>query len=120
MSGSDEVDAYIASLPESKQKWMSDIRAWARAAAPDATEVITYKMPGLKTGKKFLISYDAFKKHYSIFPGSEGVHKALGTDIEPFLTGKGTISFTEEKPLSEGQITSIVKARMAEIEAEGR
>jgi uncharacterized protein YdhG (YjbR/CyaY superfamily) len=113
-----EVDDYIAGLPEAKQSTMRNVRQWVREAAPDADEVITYKMPGFKISGRFLVSYDAYKNHYSIFPGSDGVARAMGTDIEPFLTGKGTISFTGEKPLTETQVKGIVKARLVEVEAE--
>lgn len=113
-----EVDDSLAGLPAEKQVRMRELRTWIKAAPPEADEVITYKMPGFKQDGKFLVSYDAFKSHYSIFPGSEGVHKAMGTDIEPFLTGKGTIGFTNEKPLTESQVMQIIKARIAELARE--
>jgi hypothetical protein len=55
------VDTYISGLPAEKQEPMRQLRATIHAAAPDADEVITYKMPGFKAGKAFLVSYDAFK-----------------------------------------------------------
>jgi hypothetical protein len=42
----------------------------------------------------------------------------MGTDIEPFLTGRGTISFTDERPLTEKQIKTIVKVRLEEVARE--
>jgi uncharacterized protein YdhG (YjbR/CyaY superfamily) len=115
---SHNVDMYISSLPEAKQARMNELRAWIRAAAPDADEVITYKMPGFKLGGRFLVSYDAYKNHYSLFPSSQGVQRALGTEIEPFMTGKGTISFTDERPLTRNQVTRIIQARVDEVRAE--
>jgi len=117
MSASD-VDEYMAGLPEAKQARMRDLRAWIKAAAPAAEEVITYKMPGFKQNGKFLVSYDAYKNHYSLFPASEGVEKSLGTEIEPFVTGKGTISFTDEKPLSQSMVKQIIEARLKELGGE--
>ena len=49
------VDAYIDGLPADKQEPMRQLRATIRAAAPDADEVITYKMPGLKARGSFLV-----------------------------------------------------------------
>ncbi|HYI21313.1 MAG TPA: DUF1801 domain-containing protein [Candidatus Limnocylindrales bacterium] len=115
---SQEVDDYMAGLPAQKQTRMRELRAWIKAAAPEAEEVITYKMPGFKLNGKFLVSYDAYKNHYSLFPASEGVEKALGTEIEPFVTGKGTISFTEEKPLTQAMVETIIKVRLKEVRGE--
>ncbi len=110
-----EVDSYIAGLAPAKQARMSELREWIRAAAPEADEVITYKMPGFKLNGKFLVSYDAFKSHYSLFPASDGVEKTLGTEIEPFVTGKGTISFTDAKPLTRAMVETIIKVRVEEV-----
>ncbi len=115
---SQEVDDYMAGLPDAKQARMRELRAWIKAAAPEAEEVITYKMPGFKLNGKFLVSYDAYKNHYSLFPASDGVEKALGTEIEPFVTGKGTISFTDDKPLTQAMVETIIKVRLAEVRRE--
>ena len=72
------VDEYLAALPAEQAAWMQTLRETIRAAAPTADEVITYKMPGCKTHGRFLVSYDAFKRHYSLFPASDGVIRELG------------------------------------------
>ena len=113
-----EVDDYITALPAHKQARMGELRGWIKAAAPQAEEVITYKMPGFKLNGKFLVSYDAYKNHYSLFPASEGVEKSLGTEIEPFVTGTGTISFTDETPLTQSMVETIIKVRLTEVSGE--
>ena len=40
--------------------------------------------------------------------------EALGDEIAPYHTGKGTIRFTADRPLSEGLVTRIVKVRLEE------
>lgn len=94
---------------------LEQLRAQIKAAAPDADEVISYKMPAFKWQGKLLVSYDAFKEHFSLFPASEGVRRALGAEIEPYLSGKGTIRFTLDMPLSPRMVKGIVKARLEEI-----
>lgn len=96
---------------------MALLRATIRAAAPDATEVITYNMPGFKTHGRFLVSYDAFKRHYSLFPASEAVVNGLGEEIRPYLAGRGTIRFASSEPIPVDLVTRIVKIRLAEDEA---
>jgi uncharacterized protein YdhG (YjbR/CyaY superfamily) len=93
---------------------MTAIREAIRAAAPDADEVITYKMPGFKTNGRFLVSYDAYKRHYSLFPASDPVVKQLGAEIEPFLAGRGTIRFPADRPIPVDLVSRIVTIRVAE------
>ena len=112
------VDEYLAALPADRRGPMEDLRRTIRAAAPDAAEVITYKMPGFKLNGRFLVSYDAFKRHYSLFPSSDPIVDALGDRVRPFVAGKGTLRFPADKPLPLDLITEIVKIRVAENAAE--
>jgi len=112
------VDEYLAALPADRRGPMEDLRRTIRAAAPDATEVITYKMPGFKRNGRFLVSYDAFKQHYSLFPSSDPIIGALGDRVRPYLAGKGTLRFPADQPLPLDLITEIVKIRVAENDAE--
>jgi uncharacterized protein YdhG (YjbR/CyaY superfamily) len=112
------VDEYFAALPADRRGPMSDLRRTICAAAPDAAEVITYKMPGFKLNGRFLVSYDAFKRHYSLFPSSDPIVQALGDRVRPYVAGKGTLRFPADKPLPLDLITEIVKIRVAENAAE--
>ena len=114
------VDEYLARLPEDRRADMALLRATIRAAAPDATEVITYKMPGFKAHGTFLVSYDAFKRHYSLFPASQVVVDELGEAIQPYLAGRGTIRFPVSRPIPTDLVTRIVKARLAEVAGRSR
>ena len=111
---SSEVDAYIAKLPDDRRGPMQELRETIRAAAPEAEEVITYKMPGLKLGNRFLVSYDAYKQHYSLFPSTDPMIAALGAELTPYLRGRGTISFPADKPLPLDLIRRIVENRVTE------
>ena len=118
--GAVTVDEYIARLPEDRREAMSLLRRTIRAAAPDATEVITYKMPGFKAHGTFLVSYDAFKRHYSLFPASQVVVDEVGDAIQPYLAGRGTIRFPASRPIPADLVTRIVKARLAEVAGRSR
>ena len=108
------VDEYLAVLPEDRRAAMQALRETIRAAAPDAVELISYQMPAFKTHGQFLVSYAAFKKHYSLFPASEAVVEALGDELTPYLAGKGTIRFPANEPIPLATVTRIVKVRLAE------
>jgi len=112
-----EVDEYLAALPADRRGPMEILRAAIKAAAPGATEVISYNMPAFKTHGQFLVSYDAYKRHYSLFPASGAVVEALGDEIAPHLAGRGTIHFRAGEPIPTDVVRRIVEIRVAENEA---
>src|SRR4051812_17111166 len=85
------------------------------AAAPDATEGISYSMPAFLLGGKGLVCYAAFKDHYSLFPMSGAVVEEHAVELGGRVTGKGTIQFRYEERLPVGLVKKIVKARAAEL-----
>jgi uncharacterized protein YdhG (YjbR/CyaY superfamily) len=115
MAGPTTIDEYLATLTDAQRAGVEAMRRAVTAAAPEASEAIAYAMPALRShGDRFLVSYAAFKRHYSLFPASEGVETQLAGEIEPYLTGKGTISFKAAEPLPLDLIGRIVRIRWAE------
>ena len=115
------VDDYLASLPEDRRAGVEEIRRTVRAAAPNATETIAYNMPAFRShGGQFLVSFAAYKAHYSLFPASDAVVEALGVEVQPYLAGKGTIQFPASRPIPVRTVAKIVKIRLAENAAQER
>jgi uncharacterized protein YdhG (YjbR/CyaY superfamily) len=109
------VDEYLAILPEDRRAVMEELRRTIRAAAPEATETIAYQMPAFRShGGLFLVSYAAYKVHYSLFPANGAVTEALGENLAPYLSGKGTIRFRADRPIPLALVTKIVTVRLAE------
>jgi len=112
------VEDYLSALPGDRRAVMEELRATIRAAAPEATESIAYDMPALRSdGGQFLVSYAAYKRHYSLFPASGAVVEALGDELTPFLSGKGTIQFPASAPIPLPLVRRIVETRVAESAA---
>jgi uncharacterized protein YdhG (YjbR/CyaY superfamily) len=114
------VDAYLAGLPEDQRAVLETIRKAITAAAPGATEVISYQMPAYKLDGRFLVSFAAFKNHCSLFPASGAVREVLGKELEPYFSGKGTLRFTVDKPIPAALVKKIVKTRIEENAAAKR
>jgi len=109
------IDEYLAALPDDRRGPMAQIRAAIREGAPDASEVIAYGMPAFRShGRQFMVSFDAYKAHYSLFPASAAVEDACGDELTPYLAGKGTIRFPADRPLPTELITRIARIRFAE------
>jgi uncharacterized protein YdhG (YjbR/CyaY superfamily) len=115
------IDDYIAGLPLERRAPMDVLRNAIREAAPDATETIAYKMPAYRShGGQFLVSFDAYKHHYSLFPATDPMIETLGAEIAPYLAGKGTIRFPADRPIPTDLVRRIVEIRVAENEARRR
>ena len=112
------VDEYMAALPEERRTVMEQLRRTIRAAAPQATEAIAYNMPAFRVDGRFLVSYEAFKHHYSLFPWSDRMLEELGEALQPYAVGKGTIRFAADEPIPLELVTRIVEIRNLEVAAE--
>lgn len=112
------VDECLAGLPADRRDVMEQLRRAIRAAAPDAAEVITYNMPGLRLGGRFLVSYEAYRRHYSLFPWSDAMLAELGDELRPYAVGRGTIRFTADAPIPLELVARIVEFRHREVSRE--
>ncbi|HEY6121114.1 MAG TPA: DUF1801 domain-containing protein [Pyrinomonadaceae bacterium] len=105
------VDQYIARVPDAVRKRFTALRAAIRSAVPKgATEVISYRIPAFKQDR-ILVWFAAFSKHCSLFPTAEVIEK-FKTELKDLSTSKGTIHFPNDKPLPIALIKKMVKARI--------
>jgi uncharacterized protein YdhG (YjbR/CyaY superfamily) len=108
------VDDYLAALPEEARATLEKLRKTIKAAAPKATEGISYQMPMYKQNG-MLVGFAAFKNHCSFFPGAKPV-QTFKDELKAYKTSKGTIQFPVGKPIPAGLVKKIVKSRIAENE----
>jgi uncharacterized protein YdhG (YjbR/CyaY superfamily) len=106
------IDEYIALFPEEIQLKLQEIRAAIHAAAPEAEERISYRMPAFAQ-KGILVYFAAWKDHIGFYPTSSGT-QAFRQELSVYEYSKGTIKFPLEKPLPLDLISRIVKFRVAE------
>lgn len=107
------VDERLARLSDGPRAAMETLRATIKAAAPEASEAISYGMPAFKEQGKGIVCYDAFKDHYSLFPMGGSAFDAIPA-LLPFRTGKGTIRFEYDQPLPVALVKQLVEFRIAE------
>jgi uncharacterized protein YdhG (YjbR/CyaY superfamily) len=118
MAKFESVDEYMAGLPDDRRAVMEQLRSTIRVAAPEATEVISYNMPALRLNGRFLVSYEAFKRHYSIFPWTERMVAELGDAVKPYAVGKGTLRFPADEPIPLDLVTRIIEIRNRDVAGE--
>ena len=111
----DPIDTHFAKIEPKQRAELERIRKVIKQTAPEAEEQISYGMPAFKYKKKYLIAYDAFKDHLSIFPGSEAIAD-LHDKLAMFKVSKGTIQFTLDNPIPESVIKEVVLHRIKSID----
>jgi uncharacterized protein YdhG (YjbR/CyaY superfamily) len=109
------VDDYLAALPEEARATLEKLRKTIKAAAPKATEIISYRIPMYKH-HGMLVGFAAFKDHCSFFPGANPI-ATRKDELGAYETSKGTIRFPVGKPLPAALVKKLVKTRIAENEA---
>jgi len=114
------VDDYIAKAPKEKRAALTTLRKTIKAAAPKATEIISYGMVGYKQGAKRVAYFAYWKAHIALYGTSSKFIDAHAAELKPYAQSKGTLQFPADKPLPYGLVTKIVKARIAEIEKAGQ
>lgn len=104
------VDKYIAAFSPQVQVILRRIRQVVREAAPEAQEVISYRMPALKQ-QGILVYFAAFKNHIGLYPPATGdtqIQKA----IAPYAGEKGNLRFPFDKPIPYDLIARITELRL--------
>src|SRR5256885_16863090 len=111
-----EVEDYLARVPSIQRKALEQLRRTIKSVVPEAVEVISYQIPTFKLNGRMLVSYAAFNEHCSFFPGA-GPVDAHESELKTFVTSKGTVRFTPEKPLSAALVNKLVRTRIKLNEA---
>ncbi len=112
-AGSGRVDEYLAGVSPEMRVALQQLRETIRSAAPDAEEVISYRIPAFRQNG-MLVHYAAFRDHGSFFAGHTTALPKFAREVKPFLSGKTTLRFTPERPIPERLVRRIVRDRMRE------
>ncbi len=104
------VDQYIAAFSPDVQAILRKIRATIAAAAPDAKERISYRMPAFAQDG-ILVYFAAFKTHIGVYPPVSGDSR-LERALSPYAGPKGNLKFPLSRPIPYSLIRRIVTLRV--------
>ena len=107
------INDYLSRVSEDKRAALQKLRKAIRAAAPSATECISYSLPAYRYEGRVLVWFGAGANHCSFYPGAHPI-AAHWSELKKYVTSKGTIRFPSAKPLSAALVRKLVKTRIAE------
>ena len=110
------VDAYLSTLPDAQRACLQTLRDIIRTHLPQATECISYAMPGFRLPSgKMAAGYAAFARHLGLYPHSGSVIPLLLDDCQGFKTSKSGVLFTPDHPLPTALIHKMLNTRLNEL-----
>jgi uncharacterized protein YdhG (YjbR/CyaY superfamily) len=113
------VDEYLSRLPAKERAVLSELRDAIRSAAPQAEEVIAYRIP-LYRHHGDVVGFAAFKHHLSLFVTNSEVRERFAKELEPYDVKHTTIHFSADDPLPPALVKKIVRTRVGENEAQAK
>ncbi|HEY9089682.1 MAG TPA: DUF1801 domain-containing protein [Anaerolineaceae bacterium] len=109
------IDEYIAGFPADIQAKLQQMRAVIHAAAPEATEAISYQMPTFRLNGN-LVHFAAFKNHIGFYPTPQGIEE-FQEELSRYKGAKGSVQFPLSEPIPFDLVTRIVQYRAGQNRA---
>jgi uncharacterized protein YdhG (YjbR/CyaY superfamily) len=107
------INEYIAASPFKAQPILKRIRRTISTAAPEAQEVISYRMPAFRL-HGILVYFAAFKNHIGVYPPVSGDAR-LEKALSPYTAPKGNLKFPLDRPIPYALIRRVVLLRVKQV-----
>ena len=109
------VDEYISGFSPEVQAIPQRVRQVVRNAAPQAREVISYRMPALRQNG-VLVYFAAFKGHIGLYPPVSG-DSLIQEALAPYAGEKGNLRFPFDEPIPYDLIARVAELRVKQDSA---
>jgi uncharacterized protein YdhG (YjbR/CyaY superfamily) len=111
------VDEFLEGVDEATRAAFEPVVALVRAEVPDAEQGMSYGMPAFRYRGKPLMGFAAARAHLSVFPFSPAAVDAARPQLQGYSLSKGTVRFALAQPLPPQAVRTLLRARIAEIDA---
>jgi uncharacterized protein YdhG (YjbR/CyaY superfamily)/ribosomal protein S18 acetylase RimI-like enzyme len=110
-----DIDDYLARVPPGHRSLLVDLRTALVTLLPDAEQCISYSVPCFKVAGKGVAGFGFAKDHCTYFPMSGSITTELAGELHGYLTSKGSVQFSADRPLPRQLVKELVQARLREI-----
>jgi uncharacterized protein YdhG (YjbR/CyaY superfamily) len=115
-----EVDEYLRAVDEPKRSTLQALRRTILEIAPEAEQVISYRVPAFRVDGKTVAGFPAFKDHLSYLPFSGSVLLQLGDELADYGMTKSSLHFPVDRSLPKALVKKLIRLRLAEIAQRSR
>jgi uncharacterized protein YdhG (YjbR/CyaY superfamily) len=103
------VKEYLDNVPAKARPNFTTLRKLVKAHAPNTREVLSYGIVGYKVDeKRARVFISGWKDHVAIYPVPKD--EKLRKELEPYIKGKGTLWFSNDKALPEDLVKRTIEA----------
>ncbi len=114
----EEVDAYLAALPDDFRATLQQLREIVRQIAPDCTERVNYRIPIFRLKKDF-VAMSAATKHVGFHTMSKAIPAAMKDELgeEGIWISGTTFHIKPGTKLPVALLEKALRARLRELES---
>lgn len=114
-----DVDAYFDAQAPKTRRLLRRVRTIVKQVAPDAEATIAYAIAGFTVGGRVALYLAGWKTHWSMYPATPRLRKAIGASLDPYLASKGTLKFALDDPMPTHLVQRIVRELCDEAREKG-
>jgi len=103
-----DFEDYFQDFPAEIRQRLQAMRTTIQAAAPEATEAISYAIPTFKIKGKNLVHFAGYARHVGFYPGAAAL-RVFEPELGNYKTSKGTVQFPHDQPLPLELVTRMVQ-----------
>lgn len=111
------VDKHLKKFEIGQRQILEDLRKMIADELPMATQTLKYGIPTFLIEGVAIIGFDGYKNHNSVFPYSGSTNMLLEKELAGYEQTKGSIHFAIDKRFPKPLLKKILKARIAQINA---
>lgn len=109
-----EVDEYLRGIEEPKRSTLETMRRIILEIAPDAEQLLSYRVPAFRVQGKTIAGFAAFKDHLSYLPFSGSVLPQLADELTGYTMTKSALHFPVDRPLPKALVKKLIRMRLEE------
>jgi uncharacterized protein YdhG (YjbR/CyaY superfamily) len=110
----EQVDSYLRDLEEPKRTTLRELRRAILEIAPEAEEVISYRVPAFRLHGKVIAGFAVFKDHLSYLPFSGSVLGQVVDELEGYARTKSSLHFSVDRPLPKALVKKLITVRLVD------
>lgn len=113
------IDEYIATLDEPARSRLTELRALAQAAVPEASEALKWGSPAYLHSRGTILFVCSAHRRHANFTVTPSTREAFAEELADYETGKGSVNLPYTTPVPTELLRRMIAYRRREFEVDG-